>query len=114
MAQYYSEVDYCAEEMNRPHGHGGGGEHYAVRKETYEEVDGMARANHHHGGSGGLLGGSHSGHLGYSGSRHGGGHMGGHEGGYRREEHIVHGPRLAGVERAMPQWYERAVGQYHR
>uniref|UniRef100_A0A0D3EXP7 Uncharacterized protein n=1 Tax=Oryza barthii TaxID=65489 RepID=A0A0D3EXP7_9ORYZ len=49
MARYYSEVDHCAEEMNRPpHA---GGEHYAVRRESYEEVDEMARAGrgHHHG-----------------------------------------------------------------
>ncbi|XP_052140382.1 uncharacterized protein LOC127760201 [Oryza glaberrima] len=101
MARYYSEVDHCAEEMNRPpHA---GGEHYAVRRESYEEVDEMARAGrgHHHGNGGG------GGHLGYSGSRHGDAHLGGH-----REEHLVHGDEHRhghGGERQ----YDSCTGQYY-
>jgi hypothetical protein len=100
MARYYSEADYCAEEMARPydrHCHGEDGERYVVRKEEYEEIDEVERARrgHHHGhghlghsdsrrghlgygrsyshGASGHLGhsGSHRGHLGHSGSVHG-------------------------------------------
>uniref|UniRef100_A0A0E0JSK1 Uncharacterized protein n=1 Tax=Oryza punctata TaxID=4537 RepID=A0A0E0JSK1_ORYPU len=101
MAQYYSEVDYCAEEMNRPQH--AGGEHYAVRRESYEEVDEMARAGRgqHHGG----------GHLGYSGSRHGGAHLGGHEGGGHRE-HLVHGDEHRHGHGGGRQ-YDSCTGQYY-
>ncbi|XP_006645203.1 uncharacterized protein LOC102719062 [Oryza brachyantha] len=107
MAQYYSEVDYCAAEMSRPHA--GGGEHYAVRKESYEEVDAGRVDRHRHGGAG-HLGGSHSdgGHLGYSGSRHGV-HMGGHEAGYE-EAHLVDGERRHGHGGRQ---YDSCTGQYY-
>jgi hypothetical protein len=119
MARYYSEADYCSEEMARPydshcHGEGGGG--YVVRKEEYEEIDEVERARrgHHHGHGHYGHSGSHREHLGHGVSySHGAsGHLG-HSGSHLEQHHHGHG---YGGSHCEP--YETKVdsctGEYYR